>query len=131
MPNLRLLLALAVVSPVSAQAPTHPLDGLSGAEHWIARDVLVAAGKFDGTTKVAYVGLNEPPKAEVLAWRAGTPMRREARVHLISTGKGWDAVVDLVGKKLIRFDPVPGVQYMTTGPAPSAATAGSGGPSPR
>ena len=116
MSRLQSFLALIVVaSPMAAQTPTHPLDGLSGAEHWIARDVLVAAGKFGSTTKVAYVGLNEAPKAEVLAWRAGTPMRREARVHLISRGKGWDAVVDLVGKKLLRFDPVPGAQWMHTG----------------
>ncbi len=124
MPRLRLVVGLVLLAgPLLAQAPHHPLDGLSGAEHWIARDVLVAAGKFDTTTRVAYVGLNEPPKAEVLAWRPGMVLRREAKVHLVTGGKGWDAVIDLVGRKLLRFDPVPGVQWMHTGDEVGAAQA--------
>ncbi|MBM4186641.1 MAG: hypothetical protein FJ206_04940 [Gemmatimonadetes bacterium] len=108
------LLFVAGASIASAQAPTHPLDGLSGAEHWIARDVLVAAGKWESTSRVPYLGLNEPPKAEIIAWRPGQPMRREARVHLVNGDKAFDAIVDLVGKRLVRFDPVPGVQWMHT-----------------
>jgi primary-amine oxidase len=107
-------LGLLVSSPLQAQAPQHPLDGLSGAEHWAARDVLVAAGKVDSTTRVPYVGLHEPPKAEVLAWKPGTAFRREALVHLVTGDMGYEAVVDLVGKKLLRWEPVPGVQHMHT-----------------
>lgn len=51
----------------AAQAPVHPLDGLSGREHWTIYDALVASGRTDSTTSYLYVGLNEPPKSEVLA----------------------------------------------------------------
>lgn len=116
-------LGLLASSTLQAQAPQHPLDGLSGAEHWVARDVLVAAGKFDSTTRVAYVGLHEPPKAEVLAWRPGAAFRREAAVHLVTGDKGYDAVVDLIGRKLLRWEEVPGVQWMHT-PSEVGAAAG-------
>lgn len=113
--TLRALAALAAWSlPALAQAPAHPLAGLTGSEYWIAREVLEAAGRFDSTTRVAYVGLNEPPKAAVLAWHPGLPIRREARVHLVTADRGWDAVVDLAGRQLVRIDPVPGVQWMHT-----------------
>lgn len=105
-------LALVISAPLHAQAPRHPLDGLSGAEHWVVRDVLVAAGHFDSTTRVAYVGLHEPPKAEVLAWRPGATFRREATVHVITGGQGWEGTVDLAGRRLLRWERVPGVQYM-------------------
>lgn len=72
-----------------AQAPTHPLDGISGREHWVIYDALVASGRTDTTTNYLYIGLNEPPKSEVLAWRAGQPFRREALVHLIQGGRGY------------------------------------------
>lgn len=104
--------ALALATSLGAQAPTHPLDGLSGREHWVIYDALVASGRTDSTTNYLYVGLNEPPKAEVLAWRAGQPFRREALVHLIQGLRGYEAVVDLVGKKVLTWTEVPGRQYM-------------------
>ena len=97
-----------------AQAPTHPLDGLSGREHWVIYDALVASGRTDSTTNYLYVGLNEPPKAEVLAWRSGQPFRREALVHLIQGGHGYEAIVDLAGKKVLSWTEVPNRQYMTS-----------------
>lgn len=97
-----------------AQAPTHPLDGLSGREHWVIYDALVASGRTDSTTNYLYVGLNEPPKSEVLAWRAGQPFRREALVHLIQGGRGYEAIVDLPGKRVLSWTEVPGRQYMTS-----------------
>ena len=83
---------------LSAQTPTHPLDGLSGREHWTIYDALVASGRTDSTVNFLYVGLNEPPKSEVLAWQAGRPFRREALVHLTQGGRGYEAIVDLQGK---------------------------------
>jgi primary-amine oxidase len=97
---------------LTAQAATHPLDGPSGREHWVIYDALVASGRTDTTTSYLYIGLNEPPKSEVLAWRNGQPFRREALVHLIQGGRGYEALVDLAAKRVLSWTEIPGRQYM-------------------
>lgn len=106
---------LLLAAPLAAQAPAHPLDGLSGREHWTIYDALRASGRTDSTAAFLYVGLNEPPKSEVLAWRAGRPFRREALVHLVQSGRGFEAVVDLNARTVLSWTEVPGRQYMTNG----------------
>lgn len=104
---------LLLASVVHAQAPAHPLDGLSAREHWVVRDALVASGRTDSTTQYLYVGLHEPAKAEVLAWRAGQPFRREALVHVVQGGAGYEAVVDINAKAVLSWSDSPGQRYMT------------------
>ena len=102
-------------STAAAQAPTHPLDGLSASEHWAIVDALKAAGKFDSATRIPFAGLQEPPKAEVLAWRPGQPFRREARVQVVQEQKAWDAIVDLNARRVLEWRDVPAGQHMLTG----------------
>ena len=109
-----LLVNCLLAHTATAQAPMHPLDGLSAREHWVIYDALVASGKTDSTTRYLYEGLHEPPKAEVLAWKPGQPFRREALVHLVQDQRGYEAVVDIAGKKLLSWKEVPGRQYMTS-----------------
>lgn len=104
---------LLIALPLRAQAPTHPLDGLSGSEHWAAYDALRTAGRTDSTTLYLYLGLHEPEKSEVLAWRPGQPFRREALVHVYQGGRGYEAIVDLTAKRVLSWAEVPGRQYMT------------------
>jgi primary-amine oxidase len=85
-------------------------------EHWILYQTLRKSGNLDSTTQFLYAGLNEPPKAEVLAWRPGAPFRREARVHLVQSRKGFEAVVDLANQKVLAFRPVTDRQYMVNNP---------------
>ena len=106
------LAALVAVTSAQAQTSAHPLDGLSPSEYWAVYEVLHASGKLDSTAKLLYVGLNEPPKAEVLAWKAGQPFRREAFVHLVQSKQGHEAVVDLAGRKVLAWRDTPGRQYM-------------------
>src|SRR6185369_1017416 len=73
----------------------HPLDGLTTQEHWAIYDALRASGRVDTATVVTAVLLREPPKAEVLAWKAGAPSRRDARVILLKSGKTIEAIVDV------------------------------------
>jgi primary-amine oxidase len=112
-----LLLVVALVLPGSAgaQAPQHPLDGLSLAEHWVVYDVIRDSGRIDGNTRYAGVALREPPKAEVLAWKAGAAFRREARAILMLGPKTVEATVDIAGRKLLSWKEVPGVQADVTG----------------
>ncbi len=108
------VIAAVLTHPAQAQAPTHPLDGLSAKEHWDVYDALIASGKTDSTTRYLYEGLHEPPKAEVLAWRAGQPFRREALVHLTQGLRGYQAIVDIKAKTVLSWTEVPGRQYMTS-----------------
>src|SRR5690349_23524198 len=48
--------------------------------------------------------------SEVLAWKPGSPMRREAAVVLSKSGKTLEALVDVAGKKLISLNEVAGAQ---------------------
>lgn len=108
------LALLLAAGSAAAQAPRHPLDGLTAREHWAVYDALVASGRTDSTTRYLYVGLHEPPKAEVLAWRPGQPFRREAVMHLMQGGRGYEAVVDVSGGRVLGWKEVPGRQYMTS-----------------
>ncbi|MFO0096278.1 MAG: hypothetical protein ACK54K_18465, partial [Gemmatimonadaceae bacterium] len=106
-------LAASAVS-LPAQTPTHPLDDISAREHWSVYEALQASGKLDSTFRLLYVGLKEPPKSEVKTWRAGQPIRREASVHLTQGTFGYEATVDIIGRKLLTWTPLPGKQYMTS-----------------
>ena len=109
-----LFAATLAAAAAAAQVPTHPLDGLSAREHWAIYDVLVASGKTDTTTRYLYTALHEPPKAEVLAWRSGQPFRREGFVHLTQNRRGYEALVDIAGRKLLSWKEIPARQYMTS-----------------
>ena len=111
----RVLFTTALLaSTVSAQAPTHPLDGLSAREHWAIYDALIASGRTDTTTRYLYVALREPPKAEVLAWRPGQPFARMGFAHLTQNKRGYEALVDITGKKVISWNEIPARQFMTS-----------------
>ena len=113
---------LAATGPgLQAQTPVHPLDQLSAKEHWVIYDALQASGKLDSTFRLLYEGLKEPAKSAVLAWQPGQPLAREATVHLTQGKFGYEAVVDITGKKLLSWTQLPGKQFMTSGPESEAA----------
>ncbi|MFF0267072.1 primary-amine oxidase [Kribbella sp. NPDC004536] len=80
---------------------THPLDPLSADEYLVARDVLDKAGLLTPTTRFAYVGLEEPPKQDVLN---GTARGRALRAYLIdvATGELADVVVSVSRAEVVR-----------------------------
>lgn len=75
----------------------HPLDPLTGTEIAAAVAAVRARTEAGPCLRFVNVELREPPKAEVLAWRAGQPLRREAFLILLrrDTGSAFEAVVDL------------------------------------
>jgi hypothetical protein len=87
----------------------HLLDPASAAEYLRGRDIMAAAGLLTGPVRCAYYGLDEPPKAEVLA---GHSAGRRLRAFLVNTdtGESIDVVVSLP-------DP-PGGVPLTAGHAP-------------
>jgi primary-amine oxidase len=105
---LSLLVALTI--PTWAQSPSHPLDGLTTAEYWAVYDTLKAAGHVTADTMFASVLLHAPAKSAVLAWQPGQPVRREADVVLLRGDKSFSALVDISGKKVLKFDGLKGAQ---------------------
>ena len=104
------MLIAAVDSLVAA--PQHPLDHLTAAEHWAAYDILQKSDRTDSEMVIAYVGLHEPPKSEVLAWREGDTFRREVLVHLVQNEAGYEAVLDLQAGTMLDWRDTPGQNYM-------------------
>lgn len=105
-----MVLVFAVTLPMWSQSAKDPLDGLTSSELWTTYEVLRASGKVDAYTRYPMVQLKEPPKEEVLAWKPGQPMRREAFVVVWKGKQTFEAVVDVKGKKLVSWTEMKGVQ---------------------
>ncbi len=99
----------AVVRGAGAE---HPLDPLSKEEITAAVQILKDAGKVGPESRFAFLGLHEPRKDEVLRFKAGSPVRREAFavVYEPAANRTYEAVIDLKGKQVPSWKEVPGVQ---------------------
>ena len=102
------LLVLTAMRNAAGDAATHPLDPLSEAEINAVRTVLRADGKVDDDTRYPMVTLMEPPKAEVLAWKAGDPIPRHASAVVKKGPQTFEAVIDLTGGKVESWKQVEG-----------------------
>src|SRR4249919_3815522 len=80
--------------------PAHPLDPARPEEYLAGREILAAAGLLGAAVRFAYYGLEEPPKADVLA--GGRPDRR-LRAFLIDvvTGESADVVLSLTRRAVV------------------------------
>ena len=74
--------------------PSHPLQRLGADEIRRARTLLAEHGLVGEHTRFAYLGLEEPPKGEVLAFRPGQPVERRVQAILLDTATG--AAADVV-----------------------------------
>ncbi len=85
--------------------PAHPLDPATAAEYLAGRDIMAAAGLLADPVRLAYYGLEEPPKDAVLASTglAGTATDRRLRAFLLNTdtGESTDVVVSLTQQQVI------------------------------
>lgn len=102
---------LVLAGPVTAQQ--HPLDPLTQPEVETTVAVLKREGKLDDKARLPMLVLQEPPKAQVLAWKKGDPLPRQAFVVVMdrTNSKVYEAVVDVTGGgKLVAYTEKPGVQ---------------------
>jgi primary-amine oxidase len=98
-------------APIAFAGPaTHPLDPLGEAEIATTVAVLRAAGHADDDTRFALIDLDEPDKAEVLAWQPGRSVPRRAFVVLRRDRAVYEAVVDLATRRVERWTAMTGVQ---------------------
>jgi primary-amine oxidase len=95
-------LAIVAAGPALAQqAPTNPMDALTGDEINRAVQVLTAAGKVDSNTRYPTITLQENSKESVLAWSPGHSFARLARVSYLRGPAIHEAVVDLARNAVV------------------------------
>ena len=96
----------------NAVVPAHPLDPLSKDEIVACVQLLKANGEVTDDSRFSIIVLNEPSKEEVLNFKPGETMRREAFavVYERSRNKTYEAVVDLKNKSVLSWKAVPGMQ---------------------
>jgi primary-amine oxidase len=103
-------LALALLAGAAAHAGPHPLDPLSAEEITATVEALRKAGHVTDATRFPSIGLLEPAKAEVAAWRPGTSTARRAEAVVRQGTAVHEAVVDLGTGTVERYVAVPGAQ---------------------
>jgi primary-amine oxidase len=102
---------------LSTTTPTHPLARLTAAEFDAACQIVKDAGLVTDATRFAYLGLDEPSKAEVLAYTPGAPVHRRVKALLLdlSTGDTQSVIVSLTNDAVERIDRI---DTRTQGQAP-------------
>jgi primary-amine oxidase len=114
-----LLSACVLLSPIlyspavfAQSGASFPLDPLSKDEIAAAVNILRSAGKASDSSRFATITLHEPPKSEVLAFKPGDPIRREAFavVYERSSNKTYEAVVDVKGGSVESWREILGSQ---------------------
>lgn len=105
----------AFFSTAWAQKAKHPLDPLTPSEIELTTSILKKSGKLPEGVLFPYMYLQEPPKAEVLAYKSG-PFTRQSFISLFdrAQSKTYEAIVDLNSKSLVSMTHIPGVQPAIT-----------------
>jgi len=101
-------LLCAIAWRLPAQAPQHPLDGLTAAEYKRVKAILGSAGKVTSEARFHTVSLQEPEKSFVRTWKSGAPFPRRALAVVSEHGKPYEALVDLNAGKVVSFKPITG-----------------------
>jgi primary-amine oxidase len=78
----------------------HPLDPLTPDEIRVAAEIARADARF-ARAQFASILLNEPSKADVIVWRPGTSLPRQARLVVMTSASVFEVVVDLTARRLI------------------------------
>jgi len=107
------LLPLATTGVFAA----HPLDPLTTNEMRLAVEVILSEKRADTNAVFPFVALHEPAKPEVLSWRPGGRLPREAFVTVYDMAQHHthEAVVNLDDRRVSQWRNRPGVQpAMTT-----------------
>jgi primary-amine oxidase len=87
----------------------HPLDPLTAAEIHVAVQVARTDARFAGAVFPS-VAVQDPPKTDVLAWRAGKPFGRLARVQAMTAAGFFELLVDLAARRIMSATERRGVE---------------------
>jgi primary-amine oxidase len=108
-------LAIAVLLLLVTGPSAHPLDALSAEEIATTVAALREAGDADSATRFALIGLDEPDKAAVLAWRPGQPFARKAFVIARRDRTVYEGTVDLTARRVESWEAKANAQTAATG----------------
>ncbi len=97
------LMLLGLSYAGASSAASHPLDALNADELNKTVQVLRAAKLVDDTGRFGIIRLQEPPKAEVLAWHEGVELHRQAYVNLRQKRRLYEGVVDITAGKIANW----------------------------
>src|SRR5438128_12689898 len=104
-------------SSIPQQVARPPLDPLSGKEINQTTHILNASGQISPRMRIMAYSLHEPPKGDVLAFRPGQPVQREAFVVIRDHERQLtiESIVSLTGQKIRtwreRHDVQPALTY--------------------
>ncbi len=90
--------AATIGSGIAAAAP-HPLDPLSAEEVRAAAQVIRADARL-AAADLPFITVQDPPKADVLAWQPGRRIARRARAVAVTPSGVFEVVVDLEAKQI-------------------------------
>jgi primary-amine oxidase len=96
--------AAAQPAEQAASARTlHPLDPLTEDE---IRTAIQTARSDARLTAAAFpsISVNDPAKADVLAWRPGQAAARHARLQAMTADRTYEVVVDILGRRIASID---------------------------
>jgi primary-amine oxidase len=112
MHQFRRVVVLLLCSAIPAFAQQHPLDPLTAAEIQAAAKVVRGAPQFPAGGKFATLVLKEPAKADVLAFRPGAAVARQAFAIVLDRAhnRAFEAVADVKASSLVSWREVRGVQ---------------------
>ena len=92
-----------------ALAAAHPLDPLTADEIRVAAQVARTDARF-ARAQFASILLDEPAKADVIAWRPGTTLARQARLVVMTPASVFEVVADLTARRLVSATERKGVE---------------------
>src|ERR1700760_1350260 len=94
---------IETVDQAASEAPDHPLAPLTANEIRAVRRIVDAHGLLGEDVRFVYTAVREPHKKTVLAFSAGDPIERRARVLLLdrATGLGTDLVVSITDDSVV------------------------------
>jgi primary-amine oxidase len=92
-----------------ALAAAHPLDPLTADEIRVAAQVARTDARF-ARAQFASILLDEPAKADVIAWRPGTTLARQARLVVMTSASVFEVVTDLTARRLVSATERKGVE---------------------
>jgi primary-amine oxidase len=114
-----LLLGLSALAVQAASgipsAVAHPLDPLTSEEIDTTVATLRDVGDVDPTTRFSLIDLDEPAKADVLAWKSGPSFSRKAFVIARRDHTVYAGVVDLGARRIERWQALPNIQSAILG----------------
>lgn len=95
-------------APAAKTGAIHPLDGLTADEISRVAQILLDNKLTDDKSFFPLIELSEPLKADVLAWKEGSPMARTAYVNFKGLKGAQEALVSISGNKVLKVGKLKG-----------------------